>query len=95
MQREFEASAGRIELSFAGFTYLRCSEGLVFFSFVIDAYSRKIVGWQFTPHMHTDARPRCLRESHCASEHQAPDVELVHHSDAGSRYTSIDYTQTL
>jgi putative transposase len=31
----------------ADFTYLRCWEGVVFFSFVIDAYSRRIVGWQF------------------------------------------------
>jgi putative transposase len=30
----------------ADFTYLRCWEGVVFFSFVIDAYSRRIVGWQ-------------------------------------------------
>jgi hypothetical protein len=38
----------------ADFTYLRCWEGVVFFSFVIDAYSRRIVGWQFASHMRTD-----------------------------------------
>jgi transposase InsO family protein len=42
------------QLWFADFTYLRCWEGLVFFSFVIDAYSRRIVGWQFA-----DAGARC------------------------------------
>ena len=38
---------------FADFTYLRCWEGVVFFAFVIDAYSRRIVGWQFAAHMRT------------------------------------------
>jgi transposase InsO family protein len=35
----------------ADFTYVRCYEGMVFFSFVIDVYSRRIVGWQFASHM--------------------------------------------
>jgi len=93
VQREFEASRPD-ELWFADFTYLRCWEGLVFFSFVIDAYSRKIVGWQFAPHMRTTLVLDALR---MALHQRAPgaDVELVHHSDAGSQYTSIDYTQTL
>ena len=43
------SGAGRMSLWFADFTYLRCWEGIVFFSFVIDAYSRRIVGWQFAP----------------------------------------------
>jgi putative transposase len=76
------------------FTYLRCWEGLVFFSFVIDAYSRRIVGWQFASHMRTTLVLDALR---MALHQRAPgaDVALVHHSDAGSQYTSIDYTQTL
>jgi len=44
---------GRRQPWFADFTYLRCWEGAVFFSFVIDAYSRMIVGWQFASHMRT------------------------------------------
>jgi putative transposase len=93
VQREFEASRPD-ELWFADFTYLRCWEGLVFFSFVIDAYSRKVVGWQFAPHMRTTLVLDALR---MALHQRAPgaDIELVHHSDAGSQYTSIDYTQTL
>jgi Integrase core domain len=49
------------QLWFADFTYLRCWEGLVFFSFAIDAYSRRIVGWQFAPHMRTTLVPDALR----------------------------------
>jgi putative transposase len=93
VQRDFEASRPD-ELWFADFTYLRCWEGLVFFSFVIDAYSRMIAGWQFASHMRTDLVLDALR---MALHQRAPgaDVALVHHSDAGSQYTSIDYTQTL
>jgi putative transposase len=93
VERQFAASRPD-QLWFADFTYLRCWEGLVFFSFVIDAYSRRIVGWQFAAHMRTtlvlDALAMALHQ-------RAPgaDVALVHHSDAGSQYTSIDYTQTL
>lgn len=63
------------------FTYLRCWEGLVFFSFVIDAYSRRIVGWQFASHMRTTLVLDALR---MALHQRAPgaDVALVHHSDA-------------
>ncbi len=52
VQRDFTASRPD-EKWFADFTYLRCWEGLVFFSFVIDAYSRMVVGWQFANHMRT------------------------------------------
>jgi transposase InsO family protein len=38
----------------ADLTYLRCWEGLVFFAFVLDAYSRMTVGWQLAGHMRTD-----------------------------------------
>jgi putative transposase len=93
VQRDFQASRPD-EMWFADFTYLRCWEGLVFFSFVIDAYSRMIVGWQFASHMRTTLVLDALR---MALHQRAPgaDVALVHHSDAGSQYTSIDYTQTL
>jgi putative transposase len=93
VQRDFEASRPD-EMWFADFTYLRCWEGLVFFSFVIDAYSRKVVGWQFASHMRTDLVLDALKMA-LHQRQPGADVALVHHSDAGSQYTSIDYTQTL
>lgn len=93
VQRDFTASRPD-ELWLADFTYLRCWEGLVFFSFVIDAYSRRIVGWQFAPHMRTTLVLDALRMA-LHQRQPGADVALVHHSDAGSQYTSIDYTQTL
>jgi putative transposase len=78
----------------ADFTYLRCWDGVVFFSFVIDAFSRRIVGWQFASHMRTDLVADALRMALTRRRHGA-DVELVHHSDAGSQYTSYAFQQVL
>jgi putative transposase len=78
----------------ADFTYLRCWEGVVFFSFVIDAYSRRIVGWQFASHMRTDLVLDALRMA-LTRRQAGADVELVHHSDAGSQYTSYAFVQVL
>jgi putative transposase len=93
VQRDFSAT-GRNELWVADFTYLRCWEGLVFFAFVVDAYSREVVGWQFAAHMRTDLVLDTLRMALAMTE-RVDEVELVHHSDAGSQYTSYDYGQTL
>jgi putative transposase len=93
VQRDFTASRPD-EKWFVDFTYLRCWEGLVFFAFVIDAYSRKVVGWQFTPHMRTTLVLDALRMA-LHQRQPGADVALIHHGDAGSQYTSYDYTQTL
>jgi putative transposase len=93
VQRDFTASRPN-ELWLADFTYLRCWAGVVFFSFVIDAYSRKIVGWQFAAHMRTTLVLDALRMA-LATRDPGADVALIHHSDAGSQYTSFDYTQVL
>ncbi len=66
----------------------------MFFAFILDAYSRRIVGWQFAAHMRTTLVLDALRMA-LAQRGPGADVELVHHSDRGSQYTSIDYTQTL
>jgi putative transposase len=93
VDRNFTA-AGPDRLWLADITYLRCWEGVVFFAFIIDAHSRRIIGWQLAGHMRTTLVLDALR---MALHQRGPgaDVELVHHSDRGSQYTSIDYTQTL
>ncbi|MHB8695774.1 MAG: IS3 family transposase [Solirubrobacteraceae bacterium] len=83
IQRDFAASRPD-ETWFADFTYLRCWEGVVYFSFVIDAYSRMVVGWQFADHMRTDLVLDALRMA-LAQRGPGADVALVHHSDAGSQ----------
>ena len=93
VNRDFSASAPN-QLWVADFTYGRCWEGVVFFAFVIDVYSRRIVGWQFASHMRTTLVLDALRMA-LSQRGPGADVELVHHSDRGSQYTSGDYTQTL
>jgi putative transposase len=93
VQRDFTAERPN-ELWVADFSYLRCWEGLVFFSFVIDVYSRKVVGWQFASHMRTTLVLDALRMA-LSTRHRVQEVRLVHHSDRGSQYVSGDYTQTL
>jgi transposase InsO family protein len=93
VQRDFDVDAPN-RLWVADLTYLRSWEGLGFFAFVLDAYSRMIVGWQLASHMRTDLVLDALKMALHRREPGA-DVELVHHSDRGSQYTSIDYTQTL
>lgn len=93
VNRDFSASRPD-ELWVSDFTYGRCWEGVVFFSFVLDVYSRKIVGWQFASHMRTSLVLDALRMALSHRRHGA-DIALVAHSDRGSQYTSGDYTQTL
>jgi putative transposase len=93
VKRDFTAP-GPDRLWVADFTYLRCWEGVVFFSFVIDVYSRRIVGWQLASHMRTTLVLDALRMA-LVRRKAGADVELVHHSDAGSQYTSHDFAQIL
>jgi putative transposase len=93
VQRDFGAS-GPDRLWVADLSYLRCWEGPVFFAFVLDAFSRKVAGWQLAPHMRTTLVLDALRMA-LGTRPAGADVALVHHSDRGSQYTSIDYTQTL
>jgi putative transposase len=91
--RDFSACAPD-RLWVADFTYLRCWEGVAYFAFVLDVFSRMIVGWQLAANMRTTLVLDALR---MALGLRAPgaDVALVHHSDMGSQYTSEDYTQVL
>jgi len=93
VNRDFTASAPN-ELWVADFSYLRCWEGVVFFSFVIDVYSRKVVGWQFAKHMRTTLVLDALRMA-LSTRERVEEVRLIHHSDRGAQYVSGDYTQTL
>ncbi len=82
VEREFTA-AGPDQLYVADFTYLRCWEGLLFFAFVIDVYSRRVVGWQLAGHMRASLVCDALRMAVCTRPRHGADVQLVHHSDRG------------
>ena len=93
VKRQFHAAAPD-RLYVCDFTYLRCWEGRVYFAFVIDVFSRRVVGWQLAAHMRTDLVLDALRMALGTRQHGAG-VQLVSHSDAGSQYTSEDYQQEL
>ena len=83
VQRDFTASAPN-RLWVGDIAYLRCWPGVVCFAFILDAYSRRIVGWQFAGHMRTELVLDALR---MAVHQRGPgaDVELVAHTDRGSQ----------
>jgi putative transposase len=93
VERNFSATRPNA-LWVADFCHLRCWQGVVFFSFVIDVFSRRVIGWQFASHMRTDLVLDALRMA-LTRRPSGADLELVHHSDAGSQYTSYAFTQVL
>ena len=93
VKRDF--SADRPDQLWVGdLTYLRTWEGRMYFAFLIDVFSRMIVGWQLATHMRTDLVLDAVR---MALGIRAPGAQigLVHHTDQGSQYLSEDYTQVL
>jgi putative transposase len=93
VQRDFTAT-GPNRLWVGDLTSLRCWQGVVYFAFILDAHSRRIVGWQFASHMRTELVLDALR---MAIQQRGPgaDVQLVTHTDRGSQYTSMAYTDAL
>ena len=93
VNRDFTASAPNLTWV-ADFTYIRCWEGVVFFSFVLDVFSRRLVGWQFAGHMRTELVQDAL-DMAVAARRVDPDGLLIHHSDRGSQYTSAQFNDAL
>ena len=84
VQRDFTAGRPN-ELWVADLTHLRCWEGVSYLAFIIDVYSRMIVGWQFATHMRTDLVLDALRMA-IGLRGPGAEVKLVHHSDQGSQH---------
>jgi len=96
VKRQFAAGAPN-RLWVADFTYVNAWAGTVYVAFAIDVFSRKIVGWRARMSKEADlvldAIDMGLRRQHYRP---GPGVDkLVHHSDAGSQYTSFRFTQHL
>lgn len=93
VDRDFTATRPN-QLWLADLTYIRTWSGWVYVAFVLDAYSRRIVGWQAATHMRTDL-PLDALEMALWRQKIKKDSGLVHHSDRGSQYVSIRYTDRL
>ncbi len=92
VERDFSASRPN-QLWVADLTYVATWSGFVYASFIIDAYSRFIVGWQTSRSLRTDLALDAL-EMAIWSRRERLDG-LVHHSDRGSQYLAIRYTERL
>ena len=92
VDRDFSASRPN-ELWVADLTYVATWSGFVYVTFIVDAFSRFIVGWQASRSLRTDLALDALE---MAIWRRRGELEgLVHHSDQGSQYLSIRYTKRL
>ena len=88
VQRQFVASHPN-ELWVADLTYVRTFSGWVYVAFVLDVYSRMIVGWQVSTRLYTDLALDALSMGIWRREHAGQDLTgLTHHSDRGAQFTS-------
>ena len=76
----------------ADITYIRLREEFVFLAVILDAFSRRVIGWALDRTMEDDLTLAALR---MAIKHRGVLHGLVHHSDRGSQYASNDYTDLL
>jgi transposase InsO family protein len=91
LQRDFTATAPN-QKWVADLTYVRTWNGFVYLAFVLDCYSRMIVGWQLATHMRTEL---VLDALEMANGLRRPNAGLVAHTDRGSQYTSVRYSERL
>ena len=81
------------QLWVSDFTYVSSWQGTIYVAFVIDVFARKIVGWRVSTSMTTQFVLDALNQAIC--QRTTAKVGLVHHSDRGSQYLSIKYTERL
>ncbi len=91
VKRDFTATRPN-QLWVSDFTYVATWTGFVYTAFVIDVYARRIVGWCVSRSMKTEFVLDALEQALWA---RAPRQKLIHHSDRGSQYLSIRYTERL
>ena len=93
VDRHFTATRPN-QLWVADFTYVATWRGFVYVAFVIDVFARRIVGWRVSASLATDFVLDALEQA--IYDRRGADVEdLVHHSDRGSQYLSMRYTDRL
>ena len=93
VNRQFKATAPN-QLWISDFTYVPTWQGFVYVAFVIDVFARRIVGWRASSSMRTEFVLDALEQALYARQ---PDRSgsLIHHSDRGSQYLSLKYSERL
>jgi transposase InsO family protein len=93
VNRQFQVVAPNM-LWVSDFTYVATWQGFVYVAFVIDAFARRIVGWRVSRSQHAGFVLDALEQA-LAARRPFAGQGLVHHSDRGSQYVSIRYTERL
>ncbi len=93
VERQFTAAAPN-RLWVADLTYVSTWSGFVYVAFVVDVFSRYIVGWRVSNSLHTELALDALEMAIWRRQRQEL-TGLIHHSDRGSQYLSIRYTERL
>jgi putative transposase len=91
LKRNFAATAVD-KVWVADITYVATHEGFLYLAFILDVYSRRIVGWAMESHLRTELVVDALQ---MAVWRRKPAAGLVHHSDQGVQYTSLSFSERL
>lgn len=83
---------GPNQLWVADFTYVRLFGSFIFVAIILDAFSRRVIGWSAAHHYRTDLTLAALR---MALHRRQPPAGLIHHSDRGSQYAADEYVRVL
>ncbi len=93
VHRQFKADRPN-QLWVSDFTYVSTWQGWLYVAFVIDVFARRIVGWRVSSTMRTDFVLDALEQALYDRQPERTEA-LIHHSDRGSQYVSIRYTERL
>ena len=93
VNRQFRAERPN-QLWVSDFTYVSTWQGWLYVAFVVDVFARRIVGWRVSTSMRTDFVLDALEQALYARQPEQ-DGSLIHHSDRGSQYVSIRYSERL
>jgi putative transposase len=91
VNRNFAAIAPN-KLWTADITYIGTREGFLYLAFILDVYSRKVVGWSMANHLRTELVVDALE---MALWRRKPNAGLIHHTDRGAQYTALSFGKRL
>ena len=91
LRRNFAAAAPD-KVWTADITYVHTQEGFLYLAFILDVYSRRVVGWSMATHLRTELVVDALE---IALWRRRPNAGLIHHTDRGAQYTALSFGKRL
>jgi len=91
LRRNFAAAAPD-KVWTADITYVHTQEGFLYLAFILDVYSRRVVGWSMATHLRTELVVEALE---MALWRRRPNAGLIHHTDRGAQYTALSFGKRL